>query len=383
MGLRFQKRNGANRGGVLLAFFFTLLFWETPVLPGDLKSPVEFKQALPGWTFVFPRDHRVHRDFKTEWWYYNGHLRDGQGHSYGYQLTFFRVGLLPGAKLSKGSRWRVREVFMAHLAVTDVADKRFLFQEKVDRGNLGLAGADDDRYHVWVGPWQVTGVGKTHQLTAGDSDLAIHFTVTPTRAPIIHGHDGISQKGSAPGQASHYYSLTRLDTRGELFYKGKKIPVTGTSWMDHEFGSNQLQADQVGWDWFSLQLNDGTDLMIYQLRLKDGGVDPHSSGTLVRSPSGATHLPLSTFKVRILGFWKSPRSGAQYPGKWEIEIPQEEIKLELIPWLPDQELMTPRSTRVTYWEGAVSVRGTHKGRPVTGDGYAELTGYAKHFQPKI
>lgn len=272
---------------------------------------------------------------------------------------------------------------MAHLAVTDVAEKTFSFQEKVDRGNLGLAGADENHYRVWVGTWQVAGMGKNHQLTAGDSDLSINFTVTPTRPPIIHGHRGISQKGAAPGQASHYYSLTRLATKGILTLKDRKIPVTGISWMDHEFGSNQLQADQVGWDWFSIQLKDGTDLMIYQLRLKDGRIDPHSSGTLVRSNSGTIPLSLSTFKVRILEFWKSPRSGAQYPGKWEIEIPQEEIKLELTPWLSDQELMTPRSTRVTYWEGAVRVQGTHKGRPVAGDGYVELTGYAKRFQPKI
>jgi predicted secreted hydrolase len=347
------------------------------------EKPPEFRQALPGWRFAFPRDHRVHREFKTEWWYYTGHLEDPEGKTYGYQLTFFRAGLIPGRIKPQGSRWRAQEVFMAHLAITDIDNKTFSVQEKASRGNLGLAGADEETYHVWVETWKVKGQGPQHHLTAGDEDLSIDLTVTPTRPPVIHGSQGVSQKGALPGQASHYYSLTRLETKGVLNIKGQAVPVSGMSWMDHEFGSNQLQADQVGWDWFSIQLNNGMDLMIYHIRHKDGRVDPNSSGTLVLADSRIRHLPLSGFNLRTLGFWTSPHSQATYPASWEIVLPQEDMRLELVPLAADQELRTPKSTRVTYWEGAVKVNGTVKGKPVEGRGYVELTGYEKRFRPKI
>jgi predicted secreted hydrolase len=351
--------------------------------PAYPEKPPDFRPALPGWPYVFPRDHGPHREFKTEWWYYNGHLKDNGGNRFGYQVTFFRVGLIPGPLPAGGSRWRVREVYMAHLTITDIRNKTFLFHEKADRGNLDLAGADEGRYRVWVENWKAEEAGQGHQITAGDRDLGLSLQLIPTRIPIIHGINGISQKGAGIGQASHYYSLTRLETKGVLNLRGKTIPVTGLSWMDHEFGSNQLQADQVGWDWFSIQLDNGMDLMIYQLRHSDGRVDPHSSGTLVLADSRTSHLPLSGFKLRTLGFWKSPHSQATYPASWEIYLPQEELRLELVPLAADQELRTPKSTRVTYWEGAVKVNGKVRGRPVEGHGYVELTGYEKRFRPKL
>lgn len=339
--------------------------------------------ALPGWRFEFPRDHRVHRDFKTEWWYYNGHLSDGEGKKYGYQVTFFRVGLIPGRLPVNGSRWRLQEVYMAHLALTDMTKKEFSYQEKVGRGNIGLAGAKEDAYSVWIENWKVMEQNGKHRLVAGDEALGLSLTVSPTRPPIIHGKKGISQKGAGPGKASHYYSMTRMETKGILKIKGQEIPVTGSSWMDHEFGSNQLQENQIGWDWFSIQLDNGVDLMLYQLRLADGDIEPYSSGTLVMLDKGAIHLSLSDFNLQTLGYWKSRRSGATYPASWEIKIPQYDLRLELAPVLADQELMTPKSTRVTYWEGAVSVKGVFKGHSVGGKGYAELTGYDKRFIPKF
>ncbi len=360
--------------------FLLLAVGINPVYPE--KSP-EFKPALPGWKYVFPRDHGAHREFKTEWWYYNGHLKDSVGNRYGYQVTFFRVGLFPGKPPSSGSRWRIRDVYMAHLAVTDINKKTFLYREKADRGNLGLAGADENKYHVWVETWEVIEKGKGHQINAGDSDLYLSLNLIPTRPPIIHGINGVSQKGEGPGRASHYYSLTRLETKGILKIRGKEIPVTGLSWMDHEFGSNQLAENQIGWDWFSVQLGNGMDLMIYQLRQQDGRVDPYSSGTLVTPDLRTIHLPLSEIKLRPLSFWKSARSKATYPASWEIDLPRYDLKLTVVPFVADQELLTPKSTGVTYWEGAVKVRGTYKGRPVEGEGYVELTGYDKSFRPKI
>jgi predicted secreted hydrolase len=351
--------------------------------PAYPDKPPQFKSALPGWRFQFPRDHRGHREFKTEWWYYTGHLKGPEGRTFGYQVTFFRVGLIPGLPSADSSRWGIRDVYLAHLAVTDVTNRDFMYQEKTSRGNLGLAGADQDRYRVWVENWQVIEEGQGHHLIAGDKDLGLSLSVIPTRPPIIHGINGVSQKGPGVGQASHYYSLTRLETKGNLRIKKKEIPVTGLSWMDHEFGSNQLQESQVGWDWFSMQLDNGLDLMIYQLRHSDGRVEPHSSGTLVLADSRTLHLPLPEIKLRPLSFWKSVRSGATYPASWEIDLPRYDLKLEVFPLVADQELMTSKSTGVTYWEGAVRVKGTYKGRLVEGKGYVELTGYDKRFRPKI
>jgi predicted secreted hydrolase len=362
---------------------FTILFLFMALDPAFSGKPADFKPALPGWRYVFPRDHGAHREFKTEWWYYNGHLEDSSGNSYGYQMTFFRVGLIPGRLLTGGSRWRVREVYLAHLTITDVRHKTFLFQEKADRGNLGLAGADEGRYRVWVENWKADQNGQWHQITAGDRELGFSLKLIPLRAPVIHGVNGVSQKGAGIGRASHYYSITRMETTGILKIKGKEISVRGLSWMDHEFGTNQLAENQTGWDWFSVQLSNGVDLMIYQLRQQGGGVDPNSSGTMILSDSQKVHLPWSEIDLRSLSSWKSTQSSATYPASWAIDLPRHEMRLSLTPVLVDQELLTPKSTGVTYWEGKVKVQGTYKGRPIEGEGYVELTGYDRRFRPKI
>jgi predicted secreted hydrolase len=347
------------------------------------EKNLTFKPALPGWKYEFPRDHRVHREFKTEWWYYNGHLKGSEGKKFGFQVTFFRVGLIPGPMPKEGSRWQIRDVVMAHLAVTDIPNKTFLYQEKTGRANLGLAGTDTDRYRVWVENWEVIEEGKGHRIQVGEGDFSLSLNLTPTGPPLIHGLNGIIKKGDGAGQAAHYYSITRMDTQGYIKIKGKQIPVTGLSWMDHEFGSNQLQETQTGWDWFSLQLDNGMDLMIYQIRHEDGRVDPNSSGTLIGLERRKIHLSLSEIKLRVLNFWKSFRSGATYPASWEIQLPQHDLRLQLVPLMADQELMTPRSTGITYWEGIVKVNGTYQGRLVKGEGYVEMTGYDQRFRPKI
>lgn len=355
--------------------------------PGLAAAPdrleKEFQQALPGWKFRFPEDHGAHRAFKTEWWYYSGHLRDARGRSFGYQLTFFRVGLTRKKPAPQGSRWRAAEVILAHLAVTDRDRKAFQYREKAGRASLGLAGAEEGRVRVWVENWQAEDRAGVQVLQAGDRSLGLSLTLKPTAPPIIHGFQGISQKGEGIGKASHYYSLTRIQTKGRLHIGGETLEVEGLSWMDHEFGSNQLQAHQIGWDWFSIQLTEPSDLMLYQIRQEDGKTDPHSSGTLVLPKRQIVPLRRSDFSIGVFQYWSSPRSGARYPSGWEISLPAQELFLRVIPWVGDQELLTARSTRVTYWEGAVSVTGTWRGRPVQGKGYVEMTGYDRRFLPRI
>ena len=224
---------------------------------------------------------------------------------------------------------------------------------------------------------------KDHFLKAGDKDFGIELMLKPENNPAIHGQKGISQKAEGEGYASHYYSITRLKTEGKLFLKGTEVPMRGLSWMDHEFGSNQLRAYQVGWDWFSIQLENGVDLMFYQIRNRDGKIDPFSSGTIISSDGTYEHLPRKEFQIEVLENWKSQKSKANYPSKWRLKAPGRHIELVLSPTVKDQELMTKESTRVTYWEGSVNVEGKYQNRPIKGMGYVELTGYAKPFSKGI
>ncbi len=237
-----------------------------------------------------------------------------------------------------------------------------------------MSGAATDRYRVWIDDWQVELAGEAHHLQAAVGDLALDLQLTPEKIPVIHGKDGVSQKAAGEGYASHYYSLTRLASRGRLTYQGRTFQVQGMSWMDHEFSSSQLAPYQMGWDWFSLQLDDGHDLMLYVLRHQDGSPDPFSSGTLVDPQGQGRHLSLADFTIHPLATWKSPPSGAVYPSAWKISL--QGYELEVQPTLPNQELVTSQSTRITYWEGSVRVSGSRHGQPVHGRGYVELTGYA-------
>ena len=340
-----------------------------------LASPFTYQRALPGRKLSFPADHYSHPDFKTEWWYYTGHLETENGKRYGYQVTFFRFGVRDRQKEMK-EKPLFTELYMAHFALSDVAQKKFLYRERINRGYGDRAGAATDRYLVWNEDWKVEGDHKEHRIYAGDRGVTLRLALTSLKPPVLHGQNGLSQKGEGEGRASYYYSLTRMQAEGELTIDGKKEKVRGLSWMDHEFGSNQLGDDQVGWDWFSIQLDNQTELMLYLMRRKDGSVDPYSSGTLVSSNGATKHLNIKDYRVDVLERWKSPKSNANYPIKWKISIPTEGIELEILPAFPDQELITNRSTRVTYWEGAVAIKGTFKQSPVAGHGYAEMTGYA-------
>lgn len=342
----------------------------------SFASSFTYQLALPGRTISFPRDHFSHPDFKTEWWYYTGHLTTETGKSYGYQVTFFRFGLRDRQEENKEKPPLFTELYLAHFALSDKIEKRFSFRERANRGYGEKAGAKVDRYLVWNEDWKVEGKGKSHFVEIKDRDKSLKLHLTAAKPPVLHGQNGLSQKGEGEGRASYYYSLTRLQTAGELTIGNKKEKVSGLSWMDHEFGSNQLRDDQVGWDWFSIQLENKTELMLYLIRRQDGSPDPYSSGTLAFENGSTRHIPLSEFRVEVLEKWKSPNSGATYPIKWRVTVPKEEIDLQITPFFSQQELDTRKSTQVTYWEGAVSVKGTHKKKPIQGQGYVEMTGYA-------
>lgn len=354
-------------------------------LLSGLGTPAEgaFRQALPGYRFAFPRDHASHPDFKTEWWYYSGHLRTEDGQRFGYQLTFFRVGVDPSLRGASQSRWAVRDLHLAHFAISDLTHRRFQYWERRSRGALDSAGALAKTFKVWNGQWQAIGDERVHHLIASAEGYAIDLTLSLSKPPAIHGSHGVSQKAAGLGRASHYYSLTRMATEGTLTVAGKRQTVTGSTWMDHEFGSNQLTESQVGWDWFAIQLSDGAELMLYQLRLTDGRSDPHSSGSLIQPDGRVEHLPFSAFELTPQEIWQSPKSGGRYPIRWRIRIPGRYIDLSVQAAFSGQELDTRVSTMVTYWEGSVAISGTAGDRPISGVGYLEMTGYAEPFRQPL
>jgi predicted secreted hydrolase len=357
---------------------------------GTAAAPVDppatqFRLAQEGYQYEFPRDHGSHDAFRTEWWYYTGHLETAEGRRFGFELTFFRRAIAPDQVETRPSRWSVDQLYLAHLAITDVTGKRFHFRDRISRAGLGKAGADAASLHVWLDQWRAESSehSEQHRLDAKADGVALSLTLDPAKPLVVHGERGISKKGAVAGQASHYYSFTNLTTAGNLTIGTETFRVTGTSWMDHEFGSADLGADLAGWDWFSIQLADKRELMIYRLRRSDGTSDAASSGTLVFTDGHTQHLSASDFELTPLNTWTSPTSKATYPQQWRVTVPLLNLSLELTPLLADQELRTSRSTQVTYWEGAVDVTGTERGQQLKGRGYIEMTGYAERIKQKL
>jgi len=322
----------------------------------------------------FPADHGPHLDYQTEWWYYTGNLDTADGQHWGYQLTFFRRALAPPAQRRvRASNWAADQVYMAHFALMDVAGKRHPVFERLSRGAAGLAGAQAAPFNIWLEDWRVQQIEPdVYHLSAAQDDMALDLTLKDRKGPILQGDQGYSRKGPDPGNASYYYSLTRLESSGTVRVGSTLHQVSGLSWMDHEFSTSALAADQVGWDWFALQLDDGSELMAFQIRKADGSIDPFSSGTLI-APDGSTRrLGRDDLVISANATWRSPRSGAAYPAAWTVKVPSAGLTLDIKPYLSDQEL----NVSFTYWEGAVRVSGEHGGRAVAGNGYIELTGYA-------
>jgi predicted secreted hydrolase len=344
-----------------------------PTAGGTVNSE-GWREAAAGYQFRFPADHGSHPEYRVEWWYYTGNLETEGGRRFGYQLTFFRTGVVPLQK--NPSRWAVRDLFMAHFAISDIRSRSFRSFERVNRAGIGWAGADPSSYRVWNEQWEATLEGTNHRLTADDGEFALDLKLAPRKPEVIHGLNSISQKGPAAGNASHYYSLSRLETTGRIVVEGESFEVNGWSWMDHEFGTSFLEQEQTGWDWFSIQLEDGRELMLFELRRADGSIDPRSSGTLIDSDGRSSHIDFREFTLKPSNGWLSDASGATYPTTWAIDLPAYGISLTAKSAFVNQELSTSESTGVTYWEGSIEVEGNSAGRPLRGRGYLEMTGYS-------
>jgi len=367
-------------------FTFRLsLFSIQPTLP--FLYAYEWKQAIEKRTWSFPKDHGSHPEYRTEWWYFTGNLKDETNKRYGYQLTFFRQGIEhPVTKdvkpTSNGNPWSVRDIYLGHFAVVDVEKKHFWYIDRTSRKGPGLAHADTKTMDVHILNWSARMDNNTIFLYARHKDMEINLELIPKKPVVLHGKNGLSKKGPANGQSSYYYSFTDIKTSGTLKTPSNinTIRVKGTSWFDHEFGSNQLTSEQVGWDWFSIHLSDGRDVMVYIIRRKDGMIEAASSGTLIEKNGSSRHLEMTDIKLDVLERWKSPKTIGLYPAKWRMKVPSSNIDITIYPSVANQELITASSTGVTYWEGAVEGQGLSNGKPVSIVGYVELTGYADSLE---
>jgi predicted secreted hydrolase len=343
-------------------------------------STAGFATALEPRRFEFPLDHGPHPAFRQEWWYFTGNLDAANGERFGFELTFFRVALEPpqaaapeAATAGTASAWRTREIYVAHFAVTDVSQRRFQSAQKLSRAALGLAGAQALPLHVWLDDWSLEASGPAvWRLRAAQPGYAIELALEPQSSPVLNGVDGLSRKSERPEDATYYYSIPRLLVRGRLVRGAQPLEVRGLAWADREWGSGSLGPREAGWDWFGLQLEDGSALMFYALRDKDGQRDVHSAGTWVAAEGTARALANADVDIAVTREWRSA-SGERYPGGWHIRVPALALDLTVRPVLADQELQsTPR-----YWEGAVDVSGERGGATVGGRGYVELVGYAQ------
>lgn len=349
------------------------------ILTDARVNETDFAFAQDPGILIFPDDFGSHDDYQTEWWYYTGNLESEDGRPFGFQLTFFRRALSAidtssfGAADQDPSHWRTNQIYMAHFAISDIHNANFYSQERFSRGAVGLAGASGEPFQVWLEDWSATELQPgLIRLEAQTDDFAIELTLVETMQPILHGDAGLSQKGPEPGNASYYYSIVQQQATGEIVIGNDTYDVAGLAWMDHEFGTSALSSDAVGWDWYSLQLNDGSSLMFFEIRLEDGELSPYSSGTYIHADGLATPLEMGDWQVEVSEQWTSPNSGADYPAEWRITVPSLDLFLEGTPMMADQELY--EST--VYWEGAVSFEGSVGTIPVRAVGYIELTGYA-------
>lgn len=380
---------------LLVAVIAGLLWWRSadepaggapqasllPLLSED--DAAGFTRATEPGAIRFPRDLGPHDDYQTEWWYYTGNLQTDGGRRFGYQLTFFRRALVPpdeSAAAGDGNAWRTEQVYLAHFALSDIDGEAFYFDEQFARGAAGLGGAQAEPYHVWLEEWQAVATGDGGvRLVAETEEVAIDLTLTQTLPPVLHGESGLSAKGPTPGNASYYYSFVQQETAGTVRVGTERFDVTGRSWKDHEYSTSVLEQGAVGWDWFSLQFDNGGALMFFQIRRDDGTIQAESSGTLVYPDGSLAHVPLSGWELEVVDTWTSPETGAVYPAAWRLRLPALGLELEGRSLLADQELRLS----TVYWEGAVSYSGSWDGRPVTATGYVEMTGYYETMEGRL
>lgn len=340
------------------------------------ESQAGYAEALADRQFHFPADHGPHPEFRHEWWYVTGNLDGPDAERFGFELTLFRLAIAPMDPTAEAdvSSWRTRDVYASHFAVTDADREQFHVAQRYARGAAGQAGAQHLPFRVWVEDWGLFSDATSSdrwRLIAREHDIELELELTPLKPPVLNGDKGLSQKSAEPGNATYYYSISRIQTQGVLTISDRSYPVSGLAWLDREWGTSALADDQAGWDWFALQLEDGTDLMFYELRKTDGSRDPYSSGTWIDKRGEAYPLTNADVDIEVLEHWTSPQ-GVRYPARWRVRIPTRRLELLVDPVISAQELDTsPR-----YWEGAVDVHGTRAEVSIAGRGYVELTGYA-------
>ena len=337
--------------------------------PGSLG----FKSVTAPRKFVFPDDHGPHPDYALEWWYFTGNLDSPDGRHFGYELTFFRIGL-SSEEIDRGSEWAATQMYIAHFALTDVHNDRLYSFERYSRDALGLAGAVGSPFRVWLEDWSVTSTGDATlpvRLVAADDGTEIDLVLSSENGIVLNGEGGFSRKGNNVGEASYYYSMTRIPTEGAITLNGRTHTVSGLSWLDREWSSSQLSGERVGWDWFALQLSDGRDIMYGVLRPRDETASEFQLGTVVEADGSYRSIDPGEVQLDVLDRWQSPRGGT-YPSRWRLRMPEEGIDIEITPYISNQEL----DAIVRYWEGAVKFEGTADSEPISGSGYVELTGYA-------
>ncbi len=340
-----------------VALAVALLTIPVVALPADGPA---WSEAVPGYHFQFPRDHFEHQDFRTEWWYYTGNVVDARGKRFGFELVFFRQGQT--RVNDNPSVWAIKDLYLAHAALTDIDGKHFWYDERPSREGPGIAGASFSQQRIWNGNWQAKWHGDTQTLDAVTGPFRFHLDLKPLKPFVINGENGLSQKAEGQGRASYYVSFPSLSAKGQITTAEGAHQVTGQAWMDHEWFTEQLAPDQTGWDWFSAQLDNNTQLMLFDLRRKDGSIDPYSSGTFIDASGRARHLKREDFTLEPLV------KRGKYPISWRIRVPSLNIDINCKAALDNQELLS--KTGPSYWEGAVTYEGTSKGT-----GYLEMTGY--------
>lgn len=347
-------------------FIYMAICW--CILSGSLLFGDAYREVRPGDEITLPQDLYYRPGYRVQWWYVTGHLADERGREFGYELTFFAVGVQPKAYRS---RFGLNTIYISHFAISDVAGQRFSFHDESDRGAFDFAGAHEQQLGVWVGANRLEGSMSNMHLQARGETERLDLSLVPRKPFVLNGEKGYARKTEAsPFDASLYFSCTRLATEGTLRFEDREYRVTGTSWFDRELASRELDASALGWDWFALQLDDGEEVMLYSIRRIDGKLGAYSSGTMVYGNGESRHLKRDDFEITTLEYYTSKKTKARYPSKWRVVIPSEGLNVIVVPQIEDQEFLAPHTTWNAYWEGTCKVDGSHRGRA-----YVEMTGY--------
>ncbi|MBE2280647.1 MAG: carotenoid 1,2-hydratase [Ignavibacteriaceae bacterium] len=333
-----------------------------------------YKEASEQIKFVFPKDHAAHPEFKTEWWYFTGNIINEKGENFGYQLTIFRNATSP-VKPEISSNFLTNQIYSGHFAISDIKQEKFYHSEIIEREFYPFAYSDTAGFLVTAGGWKIEFNSDTNGelpeilISASDSIKSINFTLVPDKKPVFHGDNGLSPKSYKPGNASYYYSFTRLKTLGTMTINGDTHQISGNSWMDREWSSGALDKDQKGWDWFSIQLVDSTEIMFFRLRDFSGNTN-FAKGTFIFKDGATRLLKNEDVTLHATSNWKNS-DGIFYPSSWTLRVPSIDLELNINTSIPNQEL----KTFVNYYEGAIIITGIKSGVSISGKGYVELTGY--------